>query len=152
MNILKVYNKIFYDYFLTSSYINMNILNKILIITLLFISFNLSAQNLPDNINDCFKKGESSLISENLASKVNLIIPGTNDEIDKIDVVQKLNMFFSSHKPDSYIRQHKSEKGNSGFSIGKLTTNKGTYRVHLLFRLEDNIYLINQIRIDKLNE
>ncbi|MDO5571325.1 MAG: DUF4783 domain-containing protein [Bacteroidales bacterium] len=127
-------------------------LHKILALTFWLISFSLTAQNIPESVNQCFSKGEASLISTNLASKVKITIPGTDAEIDRSAVVQKLNTFFSSNRPKSYTIQHKSEKGNSGFSIATLSTIRNNYRVHVYFKLENNIYVIHQIRIEKLNE
>lgn len=118
----------------------------------LLFSIMMMAQTLPSNITDSFRKGNAALLNGNLANRVTLVLPGSNTETDSSAAERELEKFFRGYRPSDFSLLHKTQKGDSGFTVGKLTTAKGEYRVHLLFRQENNKYLIHQIRIDKFNE
>ncbi|MEG1617817.1 MAG: DUF4783 domain-containing protein [Bacteroidales bacterium] len=122
-----------------------------LLLTILSIG-SVWAQVIPQNITEGFRDGNASKLAPNLADRVNLILPQGASETDKAKAQKDLSVFFSNTRPSDFQFMHKSEKGDSGFSIGKLATSKGDYRVHLLFRTQNNKILIHQIRIDKFNE
>lgn len=126
------------------------------IYTFLFLLFTsmgtLFSQTIPANVSESFRSGKASMLSPNLADKVTVIFPGMNRETDRKNSEQLLEGFFSGSRPSGFEILHKSEQGDSGFTVGKLSTPQGTYRVHLLFRNQHQKFLIYQIRIDKFNE
>ncbi len=123
----------------------------ITVLSLLFSSM-MYAQSLTSSITDCFSQGKAAYLSSSLSSKVTLLLPEENIEADIAAVERDLDKFFKTYTPSDFALLHNTQKGESGFSVGKMTTSKGEYRVHLLFRQVNNKYLIHQIRIDKFNE
>lgn len=113
----------------------------------------LSAQNIPDNITNTFKTGNAKLITAHLSEKVTYIYGGTQQSVSKSDFVVLLGKFLETNKPQSFKILHQSSQQGSGFMIGRLTAVSGnSFRVHCLFKIDNNLYLINQLRIDTFNE
>ena len=118
----------------------------------LFIYTKVYASDLEKNITECFSKGDISLVSNIFADNVNLITPGENLNLSKDDAEKKLEKFIKSSPPKKFNILHNTKKGNTRFLIGNYICNNKNYRIHILIKENKNIRLINQIRIESLNE
>lgn len=129
-------------------------MRRFLLILFLPILFALSvfSQGLSEHIADCFRKGNAPLLRGSLANQVNLTMPGIVSDSDKQKTELQLTNFFKATSPNGFEVIHSSDKGDTGFLIGILDTQKGKFRVHLLMRKTNSKYLIHQIRIENFNE
>jgi hypothetical protein len=129
-------------------------MKRILFIILLPIIFTFSvlSQGLSEHIADCFRKGNASLLRDTFARQVILTLPGTSRETDQSNTTVALERFFKDTQPEQFKVIHTSDKGETGFLVGILSTGKGSFRVHVLMRRNNNKNLIHQIRIEQINE
>ena len=117
----------------------------------LFVSASL-AQDIPAGLSIAFKKGNSQELSNYLGSKVNLIIQNRSSDVNNQTAQTMMADFFSKNKVIGFSVNHQGRRDESGFVIGTLTTDNGSFRVNCFFKRVDNRFLIYQIRIDKTNE
>ncbi|MEG1586441.1 MAG: DUF4783 domain-containing protein [Bacteroidales bacterium] len=129
-------------------------MKRFLLIMFLPVLFMLSvfSQGLSEHIADCFRKGNAPLLRGSLANQVNVSMPGLVSDSDKRKTELQLEEFFRQTTPKGFEVIHSSDKGDTGFLIGILNTQKGKFRVHLLMRKTNSKYLIHQIRIEQFNE
>ena len=123
-----------------------------LLLFLLIVCGTVAAQELPEEVNRTFKKGEASLIEDYLGNRVQYIYASLTQHLTKEETVKALDRFFTDNPPNGFSVLHRSKKENSGFVVGKLFSSKGAYRIHILFKDDNNRFSISQIRIDEFNE
>lgn len=125
---------------------------KLKVITLLIfgliITETIIAQNIPNDIPTAFKTGDAQLLEKYMENKIFLIIPGIKQQLSRQKAKEKLSVFFSNNKPMDFKTIHQSEQNNSGYMIGKLSSKNHEFRVHILMKITDKKYIINQLRIE----
>lgn len=122
---------------------------KKLIFTLALILSALSIQAADINgISNAFKNGNTTSISGNMDTEVDIAVPGTAKKGDGATAVSVLNQFFQANKPSGFTVAHHADKKESGFIVGKLTTDKKEFRVNITYTVKDNKVLIQSIRIE----
>ena len=119
-----------------------------LLMFFLIITGNIIAQNIPKGIPNAFKTGNVQLLGEYMEEKVFLVIPGLKKQLTRQETKEQLTLFFSANKPVDFKTIHQSEQNNSGYMIGKLITENQEFRVHILMKITDKKYYINQLRIE----
>ncbi len=119
-----------------------------LLMFFLIITGNIIAQNIPKDIPNAFKTGNVQLLGEYMEEKVFLVIPGLKKQLTRQETKEQLTLFFSANKPVDFKTIHQSEQNNSGYMIGKLITENQEFRVHILMKITDKKYYINQLRIE----
>ena len=95
-------------------------------------------------------KGDVETISKYLDQSTEICFRDEIDFYDKNQASTFLRKFFANNKPLAYKHMHKgSSKGNSHYTIGSLSTDKGMYRVYLYFRKDADLVRIREIRFDQ---
>ena len=124
---------------------------KRLKLTILFIftfTYGVRCQSLHQDISDGFQLGKSELISAHLAEELELITPESEGTFSKDMTARKLTAFFNSSKPNKFemVHQGKSPSGST-YYIAELITEKGTFRVYILFSGQ-KVKNISELRIE----
>jgi hypothetical protein len=118
--------------------------NIFLVFALLFGSPPIS-----DDLSNAIKTGNSQKISMYFGSSVDLSIPNNEGVYSKMQARLILKTFFLKNKPADFKIVHNGDsKNNSHYSIGNLKTNKGSYRIYLLYKVEDNKTKILEMKIE----
>ena len=125
---------------------------KLKVITLLIFGLIITgttlSQNIPNDIPKAFKTGDVQCLEKYMEDKILLTISGIKQQLPRPKAKEKLSAFFSKNKPTDFKTIHKSEQNNSGYMIGKLTSDNHEFRVHILMKITDKKYIINQLRIE----
>lgn len=119
-----------------------------LLIFFLAISKNITAKNIPEDILIAFKTGNVELLEKHMDEKIFLVISELKQQLTREKAKNQLSIFFSKNKPTDFKTIHQSEQNNSGYMIGKLSTINQEFRVHILMKIIDKKYIINQLRIE----
>jgi hypothetical protein len=122
---------------------------KKIIFTLIFILFVLSirAANIT-LVSDAIKAGNADLLKDKMSEEVDISVPGTSKKGSGADAVTILKDFFRTNKVSGFTVAHHADKNESGFFVGKLTTDKDEYRVNITYTTKDGNILIQIIRIE----
>ena len=122
---------------------------KLSILFFLLVSFDLLAQDNQESIAQGFRTGNVDKISSEMAEEIELFTPENEGTFSKDMSAKKLKAFFSSCKPLNFkiIHQGTSPSG-SAYCIGQLETEKGNYRIYMLFSGKGGNKL-SELRIEK---
>ena len=123
------------------------IFKKIMIISSLCITVNLNgtldakgshALNLPNEVVQALTNGDAKTISNYFNTSVELIFSERQAVYGKAHAEQILRTFFNdnatANRTFSYKPLHNGTRNNAQFSIGELTTGKGSYRVTIFLK------------------
>ena len=122
-------------------------------ITLFFgFSHTIIAQDLPEGISAAFKTGNAKELSKYFNTNVDLTLLEKQDIYSKSQAELILKDFFSKNQPSGFTVLHQGGKEGSKYVIGNLVTSKGTYRISLLLKNQNNTQVIQQLRIETGNE
>lgn len=125
---------------------------KLKVITLLIFGLIITgttlSQNIPNDIPKAFKTGDVQCLEKYMEDKILLTISGIKQQLPRPKAKEKLSAFFSKNKPTDFKTIHQNEQNNSGYMIGKLTSDNHEFRVHILMKITDKKYIINQLRIE----
>ncbi len=114
----------------------------------IFTAFNVFAQQEIGTMRNYIAKGDAESLSEFFNESVEISIPGSSDIYAQAQAKMIIKNFFSNNQPYGFEIVHQGEKNNTLFVIGTLRTNKGEFRMHLLIKIENNNYIIHQLRIE----
>lgn len=131
----------------------MTALNKI-VFTLFFISGLLFVTNkvkaqVPDEIIQSLKSGNSKILSDYFNQNVELVVLENDNVYSKAQAQQIVSKFFSSNSPESFTIIHQGGKEGAQYVIGNLSTNTGSFRVYFLLKKNNGKDYIHQLRIEK---
>ena len=126
------------------------IMSNFLINIFLVFAFLFGGSPISNELNEAFKVGDSAKISSYFGESVDLNIPNNEGVYSKIQAKLILKTFFLKNSPSDFKIVHNGEsKNNSHYSIGNLTTNKGMYRVYILYKTgQDKKTTILALRIE----
>lgn len=128
-------------------------MKKFLVLSVFFIFLisgsELSGQKIPDPIIKAFHKGDVEALSEYFNTRLQVNINEKEYTCSKAQAKEIMREFLNINKPSSFSIIFEGGKEDSSFSIGKLVTNNGNYRVNIFFRRFDGVYLIHLLKIDK---
>jgi hypothetical protein len=99
-------------------------------------------------ITKAFKAGNADLFKGNMDEEVNISVPGTTKKGTGNDAIVVLKTFFQANKVSDFTISHHADKNTSGFFVGKLLTEKGTFRVNVTYITKNNVILLQAIRIE----
>lgn len=105
-----------------------------------------------DLIYEGLSEGNTFDIYDHLSDIVYIQFDGKQAAYSKKQAKAALDKFFRYNKPydfDLLFDRYKKETALK-YSIGRLKTNKGSYKVYLLMKVTSNNYLIQQIRLEKM--
>ena len=115
----------------------------------LFIIVFGSFTGINDDINAALKAGNAFKVSAFFDTKVDITILDESDLLSKLEAEKMLYDFFYSHHPSDFKVQHHGEsKSGSEYTIGKLITNNGTFRLSYYISKSNNSEHIQQMIID----
>lgn len=102
-------------------------------------------------ITSAIKNGDASALSQYFDENVEISVLDRESVYDKAQAKEVVAVFFSKHKPQSYSEVHKgvSKKEDSHYSIGKLISSSGAYRVYVYTTIQNGKYRIQELRFDK---
>ena len=121
----------------------------ILILFTILLHITTHAQHVNVNIIEGFNSGNPTLIEPYLAEEVEFIDPNNEGIYGKATTNKKLSEFFTkNNSKDFSIKHHGNSPGNDHYCIGILNTNKGVFRVYLLYVGEEKTK-ISEIRIEE---
>lgn len=92
--------------------------------------------------------GNTQSLSEHIAGSLELFILGEESNCTRQEAVQSLGHFFSQYKPNNFIVLHEGGKYAYRYIIGTLKTENGNFRVYYLLKEDNQLPLIQQLRID----
>ena len=109
-----------------------------------------SGQGL-DGITKAMKSGDAAALSEYFDSDVELTILNDVDILNKQSAKKEIDSFFKTNTPSGYAQLHQgTSKGQRGqYSIGKLTTDNGKFRVYIYMKVEGGKHLIQELRFEE---
>ena len=99
-------------------------------------------------VSDAIKAGNAEMIKDNMATEVDIVVPGTSKKCSGNDAIALLKSFFQANKPAGFTVAHHADKNDSGFFVGKLTTGDKEFRVNITYATKDGKMLITVIRIE----
>ena len=103
---------------------------------------------VPGPVKDAFKEGNTQVISGYCCENVELSIFGKEGQYTKEKFEEALKEFFEKHTPRLFVIIFEGGKECSQYAIGKLTTDKGAYRINLIIKSG----VIQQVKIEMYNE
>lgn len=131
----------------------MSAINKIVLL-LFFISglssiSNQSFAQVPDEIIQSLKSGNSKTLSEYFNQNVELVVLENDNVYSKAQAQQIVNKFFSNNSPENFTIIHQGGKEGAQYVIGNLITGTGSFRVYFLLKKNNGKDYIHQLRIEK---
>lgn len=124
--------------------------NFVLILSFL-TSFSLQGQDKVDQIFTALGNGNVEDLSKYMHPRVEVHLLDRVSVYNKNTSITALRRFYNQNKPIEYKRIHRgaSRAKNSLYSIGKLSTENGDYRVYLYVKRSGEDIYIEEIRIDR---
>jgi hypothetical protein len=124
-------------------------MKNILVVLFLVFSVITSANPVSDNLATAFKKGDATEISTYFGTSVDLSIPGNEGVYSQTQAKLILKTFFLKNIPSDFEVVHNGKsKNNSHYSIGNLTTTKGTFRTYILYKEVNTKITILELKIE----
>jgi len=112
--------------------------------TFLF-SFSLAAQTVNKTLEPAMKSGNAKAIAKYFNTQVELALPEGEDKYSKSQAEKLLASFFEATQPNGFTTMHSgASKNELSYIIGRLQTEKGSYRVSVYLRGD----VIEQLHID----
>ena len=99
-------------------------------------------------VSEALKAGNADMLNDRMSTEVDVVVPGTSKKGTGNDAVAILKSFFQTNKPTGFTVSHNADKKDSGFFVGKLTTDKGDFRVNITYVVKDDNIFIQVIRIE----
>ena len=131
----------------------MSAINKILILLFFISGFsiisNQALAQVPDEIIQSLKSGNSKTLSEYFNQNVELVVLENDNVYSKAQAQQIVNKFFRSNSPESFNIIHNGGKEDARYVIGNLATSTGSFRVYFLLKKNNGKDYIHQLRIEK---
>ncbi len=112
------------------------------------LSVNCYSLNIPDELKNALKEGNTKDISKFFDTNVELEILGDENIYSKAEAEKIVKTFFDEHPVLNFIILFEGGKDVSQYAIGKLITSNGIYRVNLLVKTQ----ILLQLRIEEDNE
>jgi hypothetical protein len=115
---------------------------------LLLLSLS-SFAGVTEDISAALKAGNAFKLSAFFQPKIDLTILEESDLLSKLEAEKLVFDFFHENKPSDFVILHQGKsKSGLAYTIGKLVTEKGDFRVSFYINKTSNSELIQQIIID----
>ncbi|MDR2138293.1 MAG: DUF4783 domain-containing protein [Tannerella sp.] len=99
-------------------------------------------------IAEAFQSGNAALLAACMDSEVDMALPETARRVNGQEAVDLLARFFAVGKVSGFTVAHHADKKESGFIVGKLSTEKGDFRVNITYQTKEDKVIIQSIRIE----
>ena len=131
----------------------MSTIKKITISILFFAGFFIYSNQLkaqvPDEIIQSLKTGNSKTLSDYFNQNVEMVVLENDNVYSKAQAQQIVSKFFSDNNPENFNIIHQGGKEGAQYVIGNLLTSKGTFRVYFLLKKNSGKDYIHQLRIEE---
>ena len=108
------------------------------------------AQSVLEDVVNAVRNSNTATLEKYYDNIVPITINNTQSAYSRTQASLVLKDFFSKNVPkDVTILNSGSATANSQFAIGTLTTNTGTFNLYILLKSKDNIFLLQEIRLNK---
>ena len=118
-------------------------------VSLLTISSKQTAAQIPDEIIQSLKSGDSKTLSNYFNQNIELVVLDDDNVCSKAQAQQIVGKFFSNNSPESFSIIHQGGKEGAQYVIGNLVTNKGSFRIYFLLKKSGGKDYIHQLRIEE---
>lgn len=106
-----------------------------------------------DEIAAAIRSGNAKELSKYFSSNVELKVLDQENIYSKAQAEMILRDFFAKHSVKTFVVAHKSApKNDSQFAIGNLEAATGKYRLHVFLKRSGDKFVIQQFRIESLDE
>ena len=126
------------------------LISAMMILSITFIAAQSS--EITSDIITSLNNGDATKLSSYLNTNVELVIGVKNDVFSKQQATGIITDFFKTNKVSSFQLLHKGNKEAASFAIGEMKTNTGNFRVYLLTRKSGQQTVIQQLRIELIND
>jgi hypothetical protein len=117
--------------------------------TLLLFTCILGRAQHSETLNLHLQEGDAIALSGYFDASLDLTIPSSKGIYNKKQAEQLLQNFFSANSPKSYAVKHKGGSPEKTlFEIGTLNTSDKTYRTYLLYKINNQLPQIIELRIE----
>jgi hypothetical protein len=123
----------------------------LILFSILVLGFSSSSQ-IPDEIINSLKTGNSTKLASYFNQNVELVVLENESVCSKSQAEQVINDFFSKYPPQKFTIIHQGGKGDSNYAIGNLETQNGRFRVYFLIKTINQVSFIHQLRIELQSE
>ena len=102
-------------------------------------------------ISAAMSKGDATMVSKYFDSKVDLMVLGAENKLDRTGATGELKRFFGSNSVSSFALMHQgvSQDKVSHYGIGDMSAGGKVYRVFVYLREVGGQFLIQEFRIEK---
>jgi hypothetical protein len=102
-------------------------------------------------IAQALKEGNSNVLAQYFDNELDLTFSDKTNSYSRKQAQIILERFFSKEGPRNYVQMQASTSGsnNTRFSIGKLYTSGGEYRVYMFFVYKSGQYYLKELRFEK---
>lgn len=125
------------------------ILFTLFLISVVTIFSNQLKAQVPDEIIQSLKTGNSKTLSEYFNQNVEMAVLENDNVYSKAQAQQIISKFFNSYSPESFNVLHQGGPEGDRYVIGNLVTNKGNFRIYFLLRKNNGKDYIIQLRIEE---
>lgn len=109
------------------------------------------SQEYLNGVINALKQGDTKLLSTYFDSELDLTFSEKTNTYSKRQATMIIERFFSKEGPKNYVKvqQGTSNSNNTKFSIGKLYTSNGEFKVYMFFIFKNGKYLLKELRFEK---
>nr|WP_320117487.1 DUF4783 domain-containing protein [uncultured Marinifilum sp.] len=108
-----------------------------------------NGNNLPSDLIQAFKQGNSISLSNFFGDRVALSIQDKESSYSKSQAKQIIAKFFKDFQPSDFRKKHVGGKTGARYVTGDLITKKGNFRVSFLLKEQNGKFIIHQLNIEK---
>ncbi|MCB0402006.1 MAG: DUF4783 domain-containing protein [Flavobacteriales bacterium] len=124
-------------------------MTKLLVNIFLILALLFGTPPISGELTSAIKAGDANKISAFFGESVDLNIPENEGVYSKTQAKLILKTFFLKNQPSDFSVVHNGDsKNNSHYSIGNLKTNKGMYRVYILYKEQSGTTTVLELRIE----
>ncbi|WEK36439.1 MAG: DUF4783 domain-containing protein [Candidatus Pseudobacter hemicellulosilyticus] len=105
-----------------------------------------------DDVVTAMRGGNASQLSKYFDSRVDISLPGKNDNYSKSQAEIILKDFFTSNGVKNFQVKHKGEQNGSQFCIGTLQTKNGNFRTKFFMKKKGDQQVVQEIGFEQLSE
>lgn len=120
-----------------------------------FFSMDASAQDTGYDVFNPISKyietGDADKLSAWFSDNLEVTIFSSSNDSSRSQARQIMKSFFKSYTPRSFKINHKAGRSNMKYALGMLNAGGEMFLVTIFVSLEGNDYMIQQIKIERLN-
>jgi hypothetical protein len=118
-----------------------------IIIIISLLQFEMAFGQVPIGVKDALNSGNSQQLSKFFNKNIDLLIDEKEDVYSKAQAELILKDFFTKHHPDTFKVENEGFSEGMNYTIGKLITSNGKFRIYLTYYIKSGKQCINRINI-----